>query len=123
MDNSKNVFIFKEKLKIPNLKEGFFKFLKTYGVLGAAIGIVMGQAVAKVINVLVEALIMPILGVVLPGNEWQDAVLQLGKVKFKIGLIIAATIDFLAISLAVILFVKFLLKIENIKKQEGDGNA
>ncbi len=123
MDNSKNAFIFKEKLKIPNLKEGFFKFLKTYGVLGAAIGIVMGQAVAKVINVLVEALIMPILGVVLPGNEWQDAVLQLGKIKFKIGLIIAATIDFLAISLAVILFVKFLLKIENIKKQEGEGYA
>jgi large conductance mechanosensitive channel len=123
LDNSKNAFIFKEKLKIPNLKEGFFKFLKTYGVLGAAIGIVMGQAVAKVINVLVEALIMPILGVVLPGNEWQDAVLQLGKIKFKIGLIIAATIDFLAISLAVILFVKFLLKIENIKKQEGEGYA
>lgn len=81
-----------------------------------AIGIVMGQAVAKVINVIVEGLIMPILAVILPGGTWQEAELHLGKADIRIGLILAAIIDFFAISLVVFLMVRYILRLEPPKK-------
>jgi large conductance mechanosensitive channel len=97
-------------------KEEFLGFINSYGVLGVAIGIVMGQAVAKVITITVEGLVMPILEMILPGQRWQEAVLILGKAHIKIGLIIAAFIDFFAISLVVFFFVRYILRIETPKK-------
>lgn len=94
------------------IKEEFLKFIKSYGIIAVAIGIVMGQAIAKVITVIVEGLVMPVLEVVLPGNKWQDAVLYLGSINIKIGLIIAALIDFFAVSLVVFFLVRYILKVE-----------
>lgn len=94
------------------VKEEFLGFIKSYGVIGIAIGIVMGQAVAKIINVIVEGLIMPVLEVVMPGGRWQDAVLYLGRIHIKIGLIIAALIDFFAISIVVFFMVRYILKVQ-----------
>ena len=101
-----------------DLKEEFRAFIRSYGIVAVAIGIVMGQAAAKVVTAMVEGLIMPILEVVLPGNKWQEAVLHLGRVNIKIGLIIAALIDFFAISIVVFFLVKYILKVDEPKKQE-----
>lgn len=105
-----------KKKVIKDIREEFFKFIKSYGVLGIAIGIVMGQAVAKVITVIVEGLVMPILEVILPGNKWQEAVLHLGRVNIKLGLIIAALIDFVCISVVVFFMVKYILRVEEPKE-------
>ena len=102
-----------------NIHSEFLKFIRSYGVLGVAVGIVMGQAVAKVITVIVEGLVMPILEVVLPGAKWQDAVWHLWRINIKIGLIIAALIDFFIISVVVFFLVKFILKIDPID-EKGD---
>jgi len=106
-----------KKIKIT---QEFLKFIESYGIMGVAIGIVMGQAVAKVITVIVEALIMPLLEVMLPGNKWQEAVFHIGRVNIKVGLIIAALVDFFAISLIVFFVVKYILKVET-KGGEQDG--
>lgn len=94
------------------IREEFLKFIKSYGVLGVAIGIVMGQAVAKVITVIVEGLVMPVLEVILPGNKWQEAVLHLGRINIKLGLILAAFIDFFSISAVIFFLVKYILRVE-----------
>jgi large conductance mechanosensitive channel len=98
------------------LKKEFFEFITSYGVIGVAIGIVMGQAVAKLVTVIVEGLVMPVLEVVLPGNKWQEAVLLIGRIHIKLGLIIAAFIDFFVISAVVFFLVRYILKIETPKK-------
>lgn len=90
----------------------FLRFIKSYGVIGVAVGIVMGQAVAKVITVIVEGLVMPILEVLLPGSRWQEAVLHLWRINIKIGLIIAGFIDFFIISVVVYFLVEHILKID-----------
>ncbi len=97
-------------------KEDFKNFIKSYGVLGVAIGIVMGQAVAKIINVIVEGLIMPIVGVVLPGEKWQEAIINIGRIHIKVGLIIAAFIDFFTIALVIYFFMRYILKVEPPRK-------
>lgn len=98
------------------IKEEFLSFIKSYGVIGIAIGIVMGQAVAKVINVIVEGLVMPLLTMASPVNKWQEVVLHLGRADIKVGLIIAALIDFFAISAVVFFMVRHILRIEEAKK-------
>lgn len=100
-----------------SLREEFLRFIKSYGVIGVAIGIVMGQAVAKVITVIVEGLVMPLFAAILPGEaKWQELVVGLGKNQIKVGLIIAALIDFFAIALVVFFLVEYILKIEAPKK-------
>ncbi len=108
------------KKNVPNLKlkEEFAAFIRTYGVIGIAIGIVMGNAVAKIVNAIVEGLIMPLIEMLLPGPKWQDAVLHMGRASIKIGIIIAAFIDFFAIALVVFFMVKYVLRIEEPKKEE-----
>lgn len=98
------------------LKEEFFEFIRTYGVISVAIGIVMGNAVAKIINAIVEGLIMPLIEMVLPGPKWQEAVIHLGRANIKIGVVIAAFIDFFAIAIVVFFMVKYILRVEEPKK-------
>jgi len=93
-------------------RKEFLGFIKSYGVAGVAIGIVMGQVVAKIITVIVEGLVMPVLEVVLPGNKWQEAILHIGRIDIKVGLVIAALIDFFAVSLVVFFIVRYILKVE-----------
>jgi large conductance mechanosensitive channel len=103
-----------------NLREEFLKFIKSYGVIGVAVGIVMGQAVAKVITVIVEGLVMPILEALIPGSKWQEIVLHMWRVNIKIGLIIAACIDFFIISAVIFFLVKYILKVDPHHKQKGE---
>jgi len=98
------------------LKEEFAGFIRSYGIIGVAIGIVMGNAVAKIINVIVESLIMPMVELILPGSAWQSAALHLGRANFKIGLIIAAFLDFFAVAIVVFFMVRYILRIEEPKK-------
>lgn len=99
------------------LKEEFLRFIRSYGILGVAIGIVMGQAVSKIINACVEGIIMPVFELVLPGdNKWQDAVFHFGRINIKMGLVIAAFIDFFAIAMALFFFVRYIFRVEDHKK-------
>lgn len=96
------------------LREDFIKFIKSQTILGVAIGILIGQAFAKLINSIIEGLLMPVLELFFPGDiTWQHITLSLGKLHIKIGLVIAATLDFLLISLVVFFMIKFVLKEED----------
>lgn len=103
--------------EVRKIKDEFFKFIKSHGVISVAIGIVMGNAVAKLINALVEGLAMPIIELILPGGgKWQEAVINLGKADIKIGLIIAALADFFIIALVIFFFVRYILRMETPSK-------
>ena len=56
--------------------------------------------------------------VYLPGEKWQEAVLHFGRVQIKLGLIIAAFIDFFAISAVVFFLVRYILKVEHPKEAD-----
>ena len=106
---------------IKNFKTEFIKFIKSYGVFGVAVGIVMGQAVAKITTSIVEGLLMPLFELILPGQRWQEAVLVVGKVHFKIGLVIAALLDFFAIALVIFFIIRYVFRVESpSEKEEND---
>lgn len=104
--------------EINKIRQEFKQFIRSYGVIGVAIGIVMGQATARLITACVENLVMPLVGVILPGNKWQEAVISLGRVSIKIGLVISAFIDFFIVSAVVFFFVRYIFKVEPAKERE-----
>jgi large conductance mechanosensitive channel len=98
------------------LIDDFRKFLEEYGVIGLAIAFVIGVAVKDFISATVDDIIMPIVGVFLPGGSWETAVATIGPVEFAIGHWIGALIDFLIIAFLVFMFARHILKHEEVKK-------
>ena len=85
----------------------FISFIEKAGVLGLAVGFVMGTYINKVVSALVGDMIMPIPGALVLGGDWRAAVftLPIGNGKnFLIGDFAGVVIDFLVVA-AVIFFI------------------
>jgi large conductance mechanosensitive channel len=92
----------------------FVDFLGKSGVLGLAIGFIMGLYVNKVVSALVADIIMPIPGAFIPGGDWRKAVLTIpiGEgMSFATGDFLGVIIDFLIVSLVVFLIAKYAKKV------------
>ena len=89
----------------------FKAFLLKQNALALAIGVVIGAAVGKVVSGIVDDVIMPIVGVVLPGGEWRNAQLPLlGTNAIKYGDLIGRLIDFVIVSAVVFFIVKMFIR-------------
>ncbi len=87
----------------------FVDFIREQGVVGLAVGFILGGAVSKVVASLVEDIINPILGLILgAAGDLNTIVLSLGKVDIMLGSFISVVIDFLVIALVVYYGVKAL---------------
>ena len=88
----------------------FIDFIGKTGVLGLAIGFIMGLYIGKVVSALVADIIMPIPGAFIPGGEWRKAVISIPigyGLNFAVGDFAGVVIDFLIVSVVVFLIVKY----------------
>ena len=84
------------------MMKDFIKFVREQGVVGLAIGFILGGAVSKVVSSLVQDVITPLLGVVLGSTKGlETAVLTIGSAQIKWGSFVAALVDFVVIALVV----------------------
>jgi large conductance mechanosensitive channel len=97
-------------------QEEFLDFLKKYQVIGLAVAVVIGAAATKLVTAVVSDVIMPIIAVLIPQGDWRTAVFQIGPVKFLLGDLVGAIIDFVIIALVVFLAVKYVMKGDTSKK-------
>jgi large conductance mechanosensitive channel len=84
------------------------------------VGVIIGAAVGNVVSALAADVLMPIVGIFLPGGDWRQAkfVLQsttdaAGKISenaILYGHFVGTVIDFLIVSFVVFLIVKMLVK-------------
>ena len=98
----------------------FRGFLTKTNALALAIGVIIGAAVGGVVTALASDILMPIIGMVLPGGDWREAKLVLetatdaaGKTTenaILYGHFAGVVLDFLLISLVVFFIVKTLVK-------------
>jgi large conductance mechanosensitive channel len=88
----------------------FKEFIGKAGVLGLAIGFIMGTAIGKVVTALVQDLIMPIPGALIQGGDWRKAIVTIpigNGMSFGIGDFVGAVIDFSIIALVIFMIAKF----------------
>ena len=89
--------------------KGFLDFIREQGVVGLAVGFILGGAVSKVVAALVADIINPVLGVALgAAGGLKTASFSIGSAQILYGDLIGVTIDFLVIALVVYFGVKML---------------
>jgi large conductance mechanosensitive channel len=96
--------------------EEFSEFLKNYQVIGLAVAVIIGAAAGKMVTAMVNDIIMPIIGALVPGGDWKTSVLQIGPMKFLVGDFVGAIIDFVIVALVIFLIVKLVMKGDTTKK-------
>jgi len=94
--------------------QGFLTFIREQGVMGLAIGFILGGAVSSVVKSLVEDVINPLIGLAFNNIDSLREVM-IGTV--KIGSFITALIDFVVIA-AVVYFIFRGLGISKLDKKK-----
>jgi large conductance mechanosensitive channel len=81
-------------------------------VVDLAVGVVIGGAFGKIVSSLVDAVIMPIVGILIGGFNFSDLALQIGTspkgapVLLKYGAFIQSVVDFLIIALVIFIAIR-----------------
>ena len=97
--------------------EDFKKFLLQTNALALAVGVIIGAAVGKVVSSLVSDILMPVIGLAIPGGAWREQKIVLstnpdGTVGNAVtyGSFIGSVIDFIIIAGAVYIIGKAFIK-------------
>jgi large conductance mechanosensitive channel len=88
----------------------FIDFIGKAGVLGLAVGFIMGTYIGRVVSALVQDIIMPIPGAMIPGGDWRKAVASLpigAGMNFAVGDFVGVIVDFLIVAGVVFLIAKY----------------
>jgi large conductance mechanosensitive channel len=107
--------------KVSAMLEEFKNFALKGNVIDLAIGVIIGAAFGKIVDSLVKQIIMPLVSVIMPGQQgylsWKWVIK--GK-DVPYGLFIGEIVNFLIVALALYIFiVKFIGMIMKNKKEEA----
>ena len=98
--------------------KGFISFIREQGVVGLAVGFILGGAVSKVVSALVTDIINPLLSAVLgQAQGLKTASFKVGEAQILYGDLISVIIDFLVVALVVYFGVKW-LKLDQLDKKK-----
>jgi large conductance mechanosensitive channel len=108
-----------------SLFEEFKNFAFKGNVIDLAVGVIIGAAFGKIIDSLVKNIIMPFIGLFMPGDQGYAGWKWMIKgVEIPYGLFISEIVNFLVVALALFIFiVKFLGWIMKSKKEEAAAPA
>ena len=88
----------------------FVDFIGKAGVLGLAVGFIMGTYIGKVVTALVQDIIMPIPGAFIVGGDWRKAIASVpigNGMNFALGDFVGVVIDFLIVATVVFLMARY----------------
>jgi large conductance mechanosensitive channel len=112
-----------ERLGLDKHINGFMDFVREQGVIGLAVGLVLGVQVKSLVDQLVASFVNPIIGLVLPGSGGlaeKTFTISVGSKQaiFAYGAFIAVTISFLTVAAVVYFMVKG-LSLDRLDKKKG----
>ena len=84
-------------------------------VLDLAVAVVIGAAFTKIVNALVEQILMPLLNAMTPGGDWRG--LTVTPLKLGLGPFLGACLDFILVSFVIFIIV-VKLRSTLVKKEE-----
>ncbi len=100
--------------------KGFKEFLLKNNVLALAVAVIVGGAVGKVVSSLAADILMPLIGLGIPGGEWRSAKIVLNKAvgpdgkevinAINYGTFLGNVLDFIIIAFVVYMMTKALIK-------------
>lgn len=104
-----------EKKKVNFFFTDFGTFIRKQKIPGLAIAFVLGMISSDLVKAIVNDLIMPFIGAILPNNDWQSFVLAAGPLKLALGHFMSVFINFLIILLVVYLVIRWMTKLNLVE--------
>ena len=95
----------------------FKEFISRGSVIDLAVAVVIGGAFTKIVNSLVDDIIMPIIGVIIGGINFEHLMITVGTAEIKYGMFIQEIVNFLLIALVIFSIIK---SINQFKKKEEE---
>ena len=101
---------------IESMKE-FTQFLKNYGVIGLAIGVIIGGKANELVTSVVNDLLMPLIFQPALRAANVDDIRKLSYNGILYGKVIGTSIDFIIVAFVIFMFAKHVLKEEAVTKK------
>ena len=99
-----------------SLWEDFKKFAFEGNIVDLAIAVVIGAAFNEIVTSLVDNIIMPLIGVLMKGVNFEGLMWQVGAAEVTYGMFIQSVLNFFLIAAALFFIIRFILR----KKQEEE---
>ena len=96
----------------------FKEFISRGNVIDLAVAVVIGGAFTKIVNSLVDDIIMPIIGVIIGGINFEHLMITVGTAEIKYGMFIQAIVNFLLIAFVIFSIIK---AINTFNKKKEDA--
>lgn len=90
----------------------FRDFISRGSVIDLAIGVIIGAAFTAIVSSLVDDIIMPLIGVLLGGANFEDLAIQVGEASINYGMFIQAVVNFFLIALVIFFALRGLVAME-----------
>jgi large conductance mechanosensitive channel len=84
----------------------FREFAIKGNVVDLAVGVIIGGAFGKIVSSLVADIIMPLIGILIGGVNYEDLVLEIGDAQVTYGKFLQNVVDFVVIAFVIFLLVK-----------------
>ena len=106
---------------------GFVKEFKEFAMKGnvmdMAVGVIIGGAFGKIVTSLVDDVLMPIIGMLTGGVDFNGLVAKVGDATVKYGTFIQNIIDFLIIALCIFCMIKAMNKMKKAEEPAPEAPA
>ncbi|MFL7890899.1 MAG: large conductance mechanosensitive channel protein MscL [Anaerolineales bacterium] len=101
----------------------FRDFISRGSVIDLAIGVIIGAAFTAIVNSLVNDIIMPLVGVLLGGANFESLAIQFGEASINYGLFIQAVVNFFLIALVIFFALRALVAMEKEFGKEKEAQV
>lgn len=94
----------------------FKQFLARGNIFDLAIAVMMGAAFGKIVESLVSDLMMPVIGVVIGGVNFESLHIAIGEEVIRYGKFLQTLVDFLFISFSIFMMIKMINRLKGEKQ-------
>ena len=101
----------------------FKEFISKGNIMDMAVGIIIGGAFTKIVTALVEAILMPVIGIICGGKSVEDMSVMVGNASIGYGAFLQAVIDFLLVALVLFMILKAFNKAKSMVVKEEEAPA
>ncbi len=95
-----------------SLGSEFKEFAMRGSVIDLAVGVIIGAAFGKIVDSLVNDIIMPIVGILIGGYDFSKLSYKIGEAEIKYGNFIQITLDFLFLAFVLFMIIKAMNKMK-----------
>ena len=96
---------------------GFIEFIREKGVVGLAVGFILGGSISKLVTSFVTDVVNPLIGLLLGFTRLQGASFHIGKATIMWGHFLSSLIDFIIIAF-VVYFGVVIFRLDKLEKKK-----